>query len=81
MGMFDSVYVQCPHCEEEVEIQTKHGECILGQYYLYNAPADVLIGVEGRHHCDECGMPFSVKTQIVTRAWVEPEHWLDEEDE
>lgn len=80
MGMFDSVYVQCPHCDEEIELQTKNGECTLGKYYLYNAPADVLLGIEGRNRCEKCGMPFHVMLQIVTRAWIEAERTLDKED-
>jgi hypothetical protein len=78
--MFDSVYVQCPHCGEEVELQTKSGQCILGRYYLYNAPADVLLGIEGRNYCEKCDKPFHVMLQMITRAWIEAEDRADEED-
>ena len=45
MGMFDSVFADCPNCGHGVEYQTKRGECILGEYELDDAPPDVLRGV------------------------------------
>jgi hypothetical protein len=86
MGMFDSVFVDCPHCGKKNELQTKNGECILGRYDLVNAPPEVLLGVEGNQTCDTyrnrkwedgdkgCGGKYTVKVQCITKAWVEKEH-------
>ena len=83
MGMFDSVYVDCPNCEKLVELQTKQGECLCKTYNLINAPPEVLLGVEGEHECDRafdaqtnkfvdgCGQRFTVVVQCITKAWVE----------
>lgn len=54
MGMYDSVWVNCPKCETENEFQTKSGECLLENYTLENCPDDALANVN-RHspfHCD-----------------------------
>ena len=71
MGMFDSVFVSCPRCGEDNEIQTKNGKCILGRYDLVNAPPEVLLGVKGNHECDSCGEWFNINVQCITKAWVE----------
>ena len=71
MGMFDSVYVECPYCGSSNELQTKRGECILGNYSLDNAPPQVLLGIKGNQECYKCGELFNVGVQCLTRAWVE----------
>lgn len=61
MGMFDSVWVECPKCKTENEFQSKSGDCILANYDLKNCPPDVLINVN-RHSpvkC-ECGVQYEV---------------------
>jgi len=61
MGMFDSVWVKCPKCNEENEFQSKSGDCLLSDYSLENCPNDVLQDVN-RHspyEC-ECGCKYSV---------------------
>jgi len=60
MGMFDSVYVECPRCEETAVAQSKGGKCLLRVYTLSNCPDDVLSDVN-RHSpytCRECGCEF-----------------------
>ena len=78
MGMFDSVFVECPYCGIVLELQTKNGLCILGRYDLINAPPEVLLGVAGKHECDGfgargegCGKRLHVNVQCITKAWVE----------
>lgn len=85
MGMFDSVFVDCPHCGIKSELQTKQGKCILGKYDLVNAPPEVLLGVAGEQRClhdtwDEvqgkhvergCGKIFMVRVQCITKAWTD----------
>ena len=61
MGMYDTVYVNCPNCGEEHEFQSKGGECLLDCFTLENCPLDVLSNVN-RHSpylCD-CGTEFDV---------------------
>lgn len=75
VGMFDSVYVPCPKCGKTHECQSKSGECLLDDYTLENAPADVLSNVN-RHApftCEECGCSFDVV--IATRSVRVLEGW------
>ena len=61
MGMFDTVIVPCPECDEEHEFQSKSGDCFLQVVNLDECPSDVLEGVN-RHSpytCD-CGTVFEV---------------------
>jgi predicted RNA-binding Zn-ribbon protein involved in translation (DUF1610 family) len=72
MGMFDTVYVECPGCGEEVEMQTKTGPCLLGQYSLDSAPPEVLLGVANEPECcPECFEEFIIRARVFTRAWTE----------
>ena len=67
MGMFDTVLVPCPKCGRKEGFQSKSGDCILAEYELADAPADVLIGVN-RHapyRCADCGTQFLVKYDSV----------------
>jgi len=85
MGMFDSVFVDCPRCGIKNELQTKDGPCILGKHTLVNAPPAVILGVEGVHTCEHrhfskkageiidigCGKEFEIFVQCITKAWVD----------
>lgn len=56
MGMFDSVYVKCPHCAAPVEFQSKEWDCNLDVYSLDNAPTDILRDIMNYpQHCEKCG--------------------------
>lgn len=56
MGMFDSVYVACPHCGKPVEHQSKEGECYLNRYSLEDAPSEILFDIMNDPvHCESCG--------------------------
>jgi len=66
MGMFDSVYVPCPKCGELNEFQSKGGDCLLIEYTLENAPANVLLDMN-RHSpatCRNCGTTYEVKLTV-----------------
>lgn len=41
--MFDSIYFKCKDCGEEIEAQSKSGDCILSKYNHDSVPADVAI--------------------------------------
>jgi hypothetical protein len=69
MGMYDSVIVKCPKCDEQHEFQSKGGECSLDVYTLEDCPNDVMsdINRHSPYKCD-CGVSFSV--DILTRKAV-----------
>ena len=56
MGMFDTVWVACPHCAELVGFQTKAGECVLADLDLKTTP-DNIIRDAARYdsRCESCG--------------------------
>lgn len=55
MGMFDSLFVNCPHCGAVNEFQSKAGECILGAYRINSVPVAIAAELEGaRESCIEC---------------------------
>lgn len=62
MGMYDSVWVNCPKCETKNEFQSKSGDCYLIDYDLNNCPNDVLLDVNRHspHKCVECGSLYEV---------------------
>lgn len=67
MGLYDSVWVKCPKCNEKNEFQSKSGFCFLGNYGLENCPDDVLIDIN-RHSpikCD-CGCLYEVDIENKT---------------
>jgi len=56
MGMYDTVWVNCPQCNEEIDFQSKSGDCSLEYYTLDGCPNDVLQDVN-RHApiiCENC---------------------------
>ena len=56
MGMFDSLYVECPECCTQVEFQSKSGECILARYTPDNIPLKILTDLDGQSRsCPKCG--------------------------
>lgn len=88
MGMFDSVWVECPKCGTENEFQSKSGFCGLEHYKLDDCPDNVLVNVN-RHspcQCHECGILYEVdiharKAVLIkpkTKTEVETEKWVDE---
>ena len=57
MGLFDSVYVDCPHCGKPVEFQSKADEApYMHRYTIADAPTHILTDVLNRpEHCMSCG--------------------------
>lgn len=74
MGMFDSIFVDCPGCgaKEVLEYQSKSGDCILGHYTLQTVPSDVLTGHHGYaakcHHC-QASFNLVVKARKMVVAY------------
>lgn len=62
MGVYDTVWVECPSCSHKNDFQSKSGECILEHYSLEDCPDNVLHNVN-RHapiECDNCGAKYEV---------------------
>lgn len=61
MGMFDSVYAECPRCGKLAEFQSKVGERYMHSYTLDDAPTDVLTDVLNRpQYCGGCKTWFAL---------------------
>jgi hypothetical protein len=66
MGMYDSVIVNCIDCGNQIEFQSKSGECILETFTLDTCPVKVLMGIN-RHspnECDICGAKYEIDVHI-----------------
>jgi hypothetical protein len=62
MGLFDSVYVACPNCGVENELQSKaDDDPYLNRYTVEDAPTHILIDVlNSPHYCGKCGSWFAL---------------------
>lgn len=57
MGMFDSVYFDCPYCNHKTEAQSKSGPCTLETYSSAAVPLTValdLLSGRGYLECSNC---------------------------
>jgi hypothetical protein len=63
--MFDTVYVVCPKCGEESDIQSKAGPCMLERYTVADAPASVLGDLDGETLDCNCGLAIAVQTLVT----------------
>jgi hypothetical protein len=85
MGMFDSVLLPCPHCGEEVELQSKSGECSLECYYPLRGdkvPLDVADDLSRSNsdfntECHSCRGKF----RLVYKQPVRVKCWLEKDEE
>jgi hypothetical protein len=55
MGMYDTVFAECPVCRTLVEFQSKAGVCELKKYRLESVPPEVARDIKGDSEiCDNC---------------------------
>lgn len=66
MGMYDTVWINCPKCNEKHGFQTKSGECYLANYTLENCPDDALKNVN-RHSPYKCDCGAMIEVDVQTR--------------
>jgi len=60
MGMFNTIYIECPKCKKRIGAQTKSGTCLLDGWNLENAPNQEIRGILGEtYHC-QCGHVIQV---------------------
>lgn len=87
MGLFDSVYLPCPHCQTEIEFQSKvFPDAYLRAFPPHAVPsemaADILTDDEYNHDvCENCGthyqvvsdppLPRTVRMQLVVKSATE----------
>lgn len=56
MGMYNSIYVSCPKCDNLIEFQSKSGSCDMSSFDISKVPEQDLKGIIGdMRECDECG--------------------------
>lgn len=62
MGMFDSVWFECPQCLERlVEVQSKAGECVLRDIPSEEVPLGIADDILGETaSCHKCGRSWKV---------------------
>lgn len=72
MGMFDSVFINCPNCDARLEFQSKAGDCILGSYSLDNAPEAVKADLIGDWEQCTCGWRCTIHKSEMVFIRVEP---------
>lgn len=69
MGLYDSIYAKCPNCGEEIEFQTKSGDCLMGSYTIENCP-DIALANANRHAPIECDCGLIHEVDIVNRKLI-----------
>jgi len=74
MGMFDSLYIECPNCKNEMEFQSKSGPCGLLCKYKDDLTTDIAIGMNGDIvKCKNCGKNIKLYCEIPLTVDVELE--------
>ena len=58
MGLYDTVYIPCPECKYENEVQSKRDKCVLARYHfndLEEIPEGILDDIKDTIlTCDNC---------------------------
>ena len=69
MGMFDSVIVNCPNCGNEIEFQSKAGECRLKEYKISSVPITIAESIKDTiESCRNCGTDITLKSNHATNT-------------
>ncbi len=72
MGMFDRVFISCPSCGVQNEVQSKAGKCALDTYWQESVPLNIAIDIEGTVvTCDNCQTRYMVGKPCPTPETVE----------
>ena len=61
MGMFDSVFVECPDCGAQVEFQSKAGVCELKRYHYKSVPGAIAEDIHGDVETCQCGAQVEIR--------------------
>ena len=69
MGMFDSLYIKCPKCGKEMELQSKSGACAMFSYTQKYLPIDVAMGLSDEvWRCEFCDTHWKFHLESPTKA-------------
>jgi uncharacterized protein YbaR (Trm112 family) len=61
MGMFDIVNFNCPYCKDELEAQSKAGECNMIEYNHMQVPEEIASDLKNESIlCSQCGSAFKI---------------------
>lgn len=61
MGMFDTVFVPCPHCGRMVEFQSKAGDCELKRYHISSVPPEIAKWLDGDNQTCACNAKVTIR--------------------
>lgn len=61
MGVFDSVVIRCD-CGEEVEFQSKAGDCLLETFNIVNVPPAIALDLDRQEEHCKCGRTIKINT-------------------
>ena len=82
MGMFDTVFLKCAGCGEELAVQSKAGPCECEEYTMATAPLSILADIyddkkyyDSELFCDKCGAQNEIQIQYI--ATVEKRRLID----
>jgi len=63
MGMFDSIWFECPGCTEQIEVQSKRGDCVLADISSDAVPLGIADDILGEQvSCPNCSRLWTVAT-------------------
>lgn len=85
MGIYDSIYIECPECGNPLEIQSKRapGGPSMITFHRDEIPASVAVDINGdESYCNICGCTWKVKVaklKPVYRAELVPSEKFDSE--
>ena len=65
MGVYNTILVPCPECDNKVEFQTKTGDCSLSIYNISCAPYEDIRGIMGcSSYCRGCDNKVNINEDI-----------------
>lgn len=71
MGIFDSVFINCPECSETIEFQSKVGECNLYNYTNENAPPNLVADLDNESCiCPKCEVIVQLFVRYIPKLFI-----------
>lgn len=65
MGMFDTVYFECPACGREHSVQSKAGRCVLEEYTYRSVPAAIADDLDRQEVVCDCGRAIMLNSPVT----------------
>lgn len=66
MGLYDSIYLKCPHCGEQEEVQSKAGKCDMEIFDKNSVPVIIAAALQDDDWtCYHCKETFRIKTPYL----------------